>query len=222
MTKARLDHAAVFAAIQEYLHSGAPVADRMAAVIAVCERSVPHPDWTTLRELPYNRLAPLYEWLDTLFEYETPDVPLAGLWFGLYNPRRGGETTADLRLGGSTRFTDDGELKWAHGLEYRPPTSAHSAILRSIYSTAYGREAGRLGNAAEWSLCLAYSAFAVQQLLSDNDPELILRGSNSVGVAVGFDSGDFLLAGRLTSQGFAPLASRKSAEPGAAADGAAR
>ena len=132
MAKARLDHSAVFAAIEEHLHSGAQVADRMAAVIAVCERSVPHPDWAALRELPYNELGPLYEWLDFVFE-DWPPVVLAGLWFGLYNPRRGGETTADLRLGGSTRFTDDGKLSWASGLEYRPPTSAHSAILQSIY-----------------------------------------------------------------------------------------
>lgn len=222
MTGPRLDHAAVFAAIESHLHASAPVADRMAAVIAVCERSVPHPDWAALRDLPYNRLAPMYEWVAALFEDEPPDVPLAGLWFGLYNPRRGGEATADLRLGGSTRFTADGGLGWAGGLEYRPPTSAHSAILRSIYSTAYGPEAGPLGNAAEWSLCLAYSAFAVQEVLSVGlDPELILRGSESVGVGVGFDGGDFLLVGRLTSQGFAPLASRKSAEPGAAADGGA-
>jgi len=176
--------------------------------------------------LPYDDLGPLCDWLDFLFEDFPPVVPLAGLWFGLYNPRRSGETTADLRLGGSTRFSDDGKLSWASGLEYRPPTSAHSAILQSIYSIAYGRESGQLGNAAEWSLCLAYGAFAVQVLFSnmgpeDMDPELILRGSDSVGVAVGFDSGDFLLVGRLTSQGFAPLASRKSAEPGATADGGA-
>jgi hypothetical protein len=218
VARRRLDHAAVFAAIRENLHSGAEVADRMAAVIAVCERSVPHPDWAALRELPYNELGPLYEWLDFVFE-DWPPVVLAGLWFGLYNPRRGGETTADLRLGGSTRFTDDGGLEWAHELEYRPPTSAHSAILRSIYSIAYGRESGRLGNAAEWSLCLAYGAFAVQVVLSSMDPLYVLGDSDSVGVAVGFDSGDFLLVGRLSSQGFGPLASRKSAEPGATADG---
>jgi len=208
----------VLVAIREYLHSGAPVADRMAAVVAVCERSVPHPDWAALRELPYYRLAPLRAWLRRLFVEEPPAVPLAGLWFGLYNPRRGRATTADLRLGGSTRFTDDGKLEWACELEYRPQVSARSAMLRSIYAIPNGSEAGQLGNAAEWSLCLAYSAFAVQRLLSEVEPGLILRGSESVGVAVGFDSGDFLLVGRLTSQGFASLPSRSSAESGAAPD----
>jgi hypothetical protein len=92
----RLDHAAVFAAIREHLHSSAPVAGRMAAVIAVCERSVPHPDWAGLRKLPYNRLAPMRTWLRRPFEEveeELPAVPLAGLWLGLHNPRRGGKTT---------------------------------------------------------------------------------------------------------------------------------
>jgi hypothetical protein len=205
-----LDHGSVFAKIQEHLHSAAPIEDRMAAVISSCERTVPHPDWAVLRALPYDDLAQMREWLRIPFEQEPPEMPLAGLWFGLFHPSdRGGETTTDIRLGGSTRFSDDGERDWAYGLAYRPANQrAFSKILQSIHRIAYGgdritsvRGEGRLGNTAVWSLCLAYAAFAVQQLLADIEPELILRGGGSVGVAVGFDSGDYLLVGRLTPEG---------------------
>ena len=182
MAQPKLDHASVFAVIQEHLHSPSPVAERMAAVISICERSVPHPDWATLRKLPYNRLAPMRAWLRRPFEEEPPPMPLAGLWLGLHNPRRSGETTADIRLGGSTRFTDDGELEWAFGLEYRPKAaSACISILRSINSVAYVEGIGRQGNNAEWSLCLAYAAFAAQRLFSEIEPSVVLRGSDSVG-----------------------------------------
>jgi hypothetical protein len=190
----------------------------MAAVITICERSLPHPDWAPLRELPYNRMAPLRNWICGTFQEEPPAVPLAGLWFGLFNPIRGGKATADIRLGGSTRFTDDGELEWAYGLGYRPPTSARSAILRSIYSIAYSDQPKRLGNAAEWSLCLAYSVFAVQRLISEIEPALILKDSDSVGVAVGFDSGDFLLVGRLLPNGWVPIGSHPDTKPNTTPD----
>jgi hypothetical protein len=209
----RLDHAAVFAAIREHLHSRSSLAEKMAAVIAVCERSVPHPDWATLAELPYDRLAPMRNWLRRSFKQHPPNVRLAGLWFGLFNPRRDGATTADLRFGGSTRFTADGGLAWASGLEYRPPTAtARSTILESIYRIAYADKPGRLGNPAEWSLALAYAAFAVSQLLGESEPSLILRDADSMGVAVGFDSGDFLLVGRLLPGGWGPPGSCPDAE----------
>ena len=56
-------------------------------------------------------------------------------------------------------------------------------------------------------------AFAVQRLLSEIEPAVILRGSDSVGVAVGFDSGDFLLVGRLRSEGLTPIGGSPDAQP---------
>jgi hypothetical protein len=75
--------------------------------------------------------------------------------------------------------------------------------LAAIYRIAY--RPGGLANDAEYPLCLAYAAFAVRELLNRIDPKLVLDSVGPVGVAVGFDSGDFLLLGRFTDEGLAPI-----------------
>jgi hypothetical protein len=135
-----LDHGRVFATIQQHLHSAAPITARMAAVIDACEQSLPHPGWAAFRDLPFDELSAMREWLRKVFEQEPPRVRLAGLWFGLFHPSAGGGgASTDIRVGGSTRFTDNGELDWAYGLEYRPVNSwACSPVLDIIHCTAYG------------------------------------------------------------------------------------
>ncbi len=183
----------------------------MLAVIAACEHGVAHKDWRKLRELPYDDIAAMQAWIQRPFIKEPPKVSLAGLWFGLFNPIYKGEVVADIYLSGSSRFSDnEEELDWAYGREYFPEArNAHSSILSSIYRIAYsGKRA--LGSDAEWPLCLAYGAFLVKWLLSEVDPRLILQKSSSVGVAVGFDSGDFILLGKLSRRTFGLRSTGKS------------
>jgi hypothetical protein len=84
-------------------------------------------------------------------------------------------------------------------------------VLAGIYRIAYRQNASVaeqeicLGNDAEYPLCLGYAAFAVRELLLSVEPSLMLGKSNSVGIAVGFDSGDFILLGELTKNGLIPL-----------------
>jgi len=52
---------------------------------------------------------------------------------------------------------------------------------------------------------LGYGAFAVRALLAAIEPSLILGESESLGIAVGFDSGDSILIGELTEQGLGPI-----------------
>ena len=85
-------------------------------------------------------------------------------------------------------------------------------MLADIYRIAYRQGArvaeqkGCLGNDAEYPLVLGYGAFAVRELLGQVEPPLVLGGSASLGVAVGFDSGDFVLVGRLVRDGLAQIA----------------
>jgi HEAT repeat protein len=52
---------------------------------------------------------------------------------------------------------------------------------------------------------LRYSAFAVRELLGQVEPPLLLGRGESLGVAVGFGSGDFVLLGELTNDGLKPI-----------------
>ena len=102
---------------------------------------------------------------------------------------------------GSKRFDPNpDDNNWACGPAWWPEDRyAQSSILARIYRTAYRKNG--LGNNAEYPLCLAYGALAVRELLRQLEPDLILQSSKSLGIAVGFDSGDFVLVGKLDKQG---------------------
>jgi hypothetical protein len=75
--------------------------------------------------------------------------------------------------------------------------------LARIYEVTY--EAGGLGNDAEYPLCLAYAVLAVRSLFSGAVAKTVFDSVGSVGVAVGFDSGDFILLGRVAEASLLPL-----------------
>ena len=97
---------------------------------------------------------------------------------------------------------------WAQGLDWWPDArNANSTVLADVYRIAYRQGANVaaqkecVGNDAEYPLVLGYGSFAVRDLLELLDSSLILGGSDSLGVAVGFDSGDFVLLGHLVKDG---------------------
>ena len=189
-----------------------PVAESMAHLIDLCEAARPHADWTRLRALPYADLSALLEWIQRLFREEPHGRPLRGLWFGLFNPcLDDGSPIADLYVNGSERFViDPNDNSWAVDAEWQPESRcARSAVLADIYRIAYRHEGANasaeeedgLQNDCEYPLCLGYGAFALREVLGKADPSLLLSRSRSLGVAVGFDSGDFLLLGEFGASG---------------------
>jgi hypothetical protein len=199
--------------IVEELSRCRPVSDSMASLIDSCETASPHPDWAKLRAVPYGDLSSLLEWLLLPFRVEPPTMPLKGLWFGLFEACYGRVTGTDIYFCGSERFDPDPKDKeWAVGPDWWPENRyARSDVLAKIYHIAHRRDLkpwerkGCLGNDAEYPLCLGYGAFAVRELLGQVDPSLLLGQSDSLGVAVGFDSGDFVLLGRFVLDGLAPI-----------------
>jgi hypothetical protein len=190
------------------------IAESMARLIDQCEAARPHPDWIKLRSLPYADLSPLVAWIQRPFRDEPPACPLRGLWFGLFNPCYDDCTpVADIYVCGSEQFDPDpDDNSWADGPDWWPDARyAHSAVLAEIYRIAHRQDVRGalqkrcLGNDAEYPLCLAYGALAVREVLGLVEPSLVLGQSSSLGVAVGFDSGDFVLVGRLVPEGLVPI-----------------
>ena len=121
---------------------------------------------------------------------------------------------ADIYICGSERFTRTRTI-----ISGRPARTG-GRIRRAWTSTVLAEhlpywlrqrapvaeQKGGLGNDAEYPLCLGYGVFAVWELLEQASPSLVLGGSDSIGVAVGFDSGDFVLLGELTINGLTPFA----------------
>jgi hypothetical protein len=183
-----------------------PAADAMSRLIDQCEAAQPQGDWSRFRSLPYAELEPLVDWLQAPFREEPPPQPLKALWFGLFNPcTEHGEPTADLYVCGSELFTPDpDDNSWAVDPPWWPEGRyAGSLVLAGIFRLAYSE--GGLGNDAEYPLSLGYGAFAIREALSRIDPSLILGRSDKLAVAVGFDDGDFILLGELTTEGLTPI-----------------
>lgn len=209
-----LDHAAAHGWVVEELARRRPIAEAMSDLIDKCEAARPHPDWQLLRALEYDDLSPLILWIEEVFCDEPPAEPLRGLWFGLFNPCPDGRTpVADVYVCGSKRFDPDPhDNGWAVGPDWWPDGRyAESAVLADLYRISYRQGAkaaeqkGALGVDAEYPLCLGYGAFAVRELLSRLDASLFLGESEALGVAVGFDSGDFVLLGELAEGGLRPF-----------------
>jgi hypothetical protein len=175
------------------------IGETMQRLIKRCNAVCPHPDWEELARLPYDDVADLEAWLSRLIQASPPHKPLAGLWFGLFNPVYDRVAVSDIYVCGSNRF-DPGDCEWAVGPGWWPEGRyAHSKILAEIYTIAYRKDG--LANSAEYPLCLAYSAAAVRELLNSPKIQSHTRSWGSPGVTVGFDSGDFVLLGRLTENG---------------------
>jgi hypothetical protein len=200
-----LNLAAMHGFVRKELLSKRSLRESMDRIIARCARGVPHEDWEKLRILPYDDLDDLREWIEKPFRYEPSSKKLAGLWFGLFNPVYEQMAVADIYVCGSTRFdANPADNSWAGGPDWWPEDRyAHSPVLARIYKIAY-RKSG-LGNNAEYPLCLAYGGLAVGDLLRACDPAEFLGRSPSLGIAVGFDSGDFVLVGSLSKSGLTPI-----------------
>ena len=190
-----------------------PIGESMHTLIDHCDLLRPHPDWAKLRALPYSDLSGLREWIEKPFREEPSDSPLKGLWLGLFNPCPDGRTPiADLYVCGSKRFDlDPFDNSWAvgPGLSLPAPHCANSKLLADLYRIAY-RQA-RTGRNAKQLLVTMPSIPCVwgtgRSLFGNRwhvEPQLILNKSKSLGIAVGFDSGDFLLLGQFGPSGLKP------------------
>ncbi len=177
------------------------ISESMGDLIELCQSAKPHPDWERFLSLPFDDITPLLVWIQQPFQQEPPKRPLRGLWFGLFNAHHQGENVADLYLSGSERFDPDPRSdEWAIAPEWWPETRrAMSPLLADITRIAY--QGGGLGNDAEYPVCLGYGTFVVRELLETIEPSLILGASEALGVAVGFDTGDFILLGEFSPNG---------------------
>ena len=175
--------------------------ESMDRIIAKCAKGHPHEDWEKIAALPYENLDDLREWIEKPFREESSKKKLAGLWFGLFNPVSSGKPVADIYVCGSTRFDPNpNDNSWAVGPDWWPESrDAHSSVLAKLYKIAYVKDG--LANDAEYPLSLAYGGLAVRELLRSAEPSLFLGKSPSLGVAVGFDDGDFVLVGKLSKTG---------------------
>jgi len=182
--------------------SGSPVGAGMRKLLKICAEIHPSKKWPAFDAINFESDTPrLKEWLLNLLKDEPPPGSINGFWFGMFNPVRGGEATADLYLAGSDHFNAD-DANWACRPAYWPNgRNSNSNVLREIYRLSYGKSGG-LQNDAEYPLSLGYSLLVITQLCGEIAPDIWLSSAPSRAVAVGFDSGDHIWLGTLWPNGF--------------------
>jgi hypothetical protein len=197
-----LDFRATFETIRATTASRLSVSDGMQTVIDACARSVPHDDWDRLRAIDYGvHVDDLRAWVKSVLRDEPPAGPIEGLWFGLFNPVAGGQTSFDVRFAGTATYdSSDEDWLWTSKQTYRPSGSAGSRALRDVYRIAYSSP-DALGNSAEWPLGLAFVGLAARSILSGAIKSM-LGSAPVIGVAVGFDDGDMFKVGELGDDGW--------------------
>ena len=179
------------------------IARQMEEIIVFCDKIFPHPDWRNFLGIDYEAdLLAHQNWLNKFWEEKHPETVVRGLWFGLFNPVRNGETVADIYINTCSEYdSEDPECNWIYSTHLWDNVQyAHSDALADIYRNAYHPNEG-LRNAAEYSLCLSYGVFMATHLLHSFNPDLSHCQSDKLGVVVGFDSGDIIRVGELSQSG---------------------
>ena len=182
------------------------VADPVEAIQEMIEHcsSAGYPDfWRAVRKLPFSKdLAALELWLKNLMESEPPPPKITAFWFGLFNPiDAAGQASCALYIAGSDNFSfeQENDEDWPCGPVYFPDGRyASSEVLKAVYLNAYRADGPQVEGEF---FCLWYSAIAVAHLCRKNAATLLQKAEKRA-IAVGFDSGDILMVGRLTPAGF--------------------
>lgn len=186
--EADLDLAATHRDIVELLKHNVGAGEFMDAAIDLGNRQTQVAGWDIFRDLPYeDELGERSSFFLDVITRQPPRAPLVGLYAEIAYPSRRGETVADLNLTGADSYQPDDE-EWFARINYTPKDSyAQSDVLASIYRLAYAP--GGLGNAADFTLCLAWAAYFSRACAGRYLSEV---GSDYVGLRVGFSGGDWI------------------------------
>ena len=181
--------------IEQIVKSNSNVSAGMSQLLDYCEGNLLNSIWTSIRQLDFEGdTVKLGMWLEKVLSSEPPSPEINAFWFGLFNPIHNGETSADLYVSGSTKFDSENETaEWAtwDDNSYLPEQRyANSSVLKDIYRLVSKTEAAEQG---EYILCLGFAGLAVNQIIKTLNREILLGERERRDIAVGFDSGDFIL-----------------------------
>lgn len=192
--------------IKDTLKSDLSISEAMKIVIENCQKNIPNDNWQKFIELPYNNTADMAKWLENVLLSDPLPNDIKALWFGMFNLENDNdEMSADIYVSGANEFDiEDEAAEWACDPIYFPDKRySKSLILDNICRIAYDQNSDEpLENDAEYPLSLAYGCFIIKELMTTLPIQLILGKTTNVYVAVGFDSGDFILIGYLDTKGF--------------------
>jgi len=180
----------------EVVKSPAGVTDGMGQLLDYCSTHSPNPVWDSIRKLDFEKdKVELRIWLEKVLSQEPPSPEINAFWFGLFNPiLPNKQPTCGLYISGSTHYKPgEDSIDWATWGDdsYLPKGRyANSSVLHKIYELVNANDVGDFG---EYIFCLGYAGLAIKTICGEVSPKLLFGQHVSRAIAVGFDSGDFIL-----------------------------
>ena len=175
--------------LKELIRSSLDVKSAFVQLIDYCENKWLHKHWQFFRGIEVeDDLAQLRQWLREVLVTEPPPQYVKAFWFGIFNPvRAGGLASCDFYIMGSSEFDPKDESSdwacWSSDSYLPEGRYANSQVLATIYSLSLLGSDSDSQQRTEYVLCLGYTYLAVKEIWQDPPRP----------IAVGFDSGDFLL-----------------------------
>ena len=190
--------------LSSVLMSDASLTDGIARLVDFCATKEPWTRWAHLGCLDFDSdLQHLEQWLHSTLIREPPPDNVKAYWFGLFNPVIDGVTTSDMYISGATDCDpSDTTFEWACGPSYFPEGRyAQSRILDNLYRSVDDAP-GTIPTLGEYVLCLGYCGLALKTLTLQIPRRNWLGEAQIRTFAAGFDSGDGVLLGHLTKEGW--------------------
>ena len=192
------------AKVEAVMSAGDSLDAGMASLIDFCAEHEQWRGWGALRKLDFSAdQKRLHRWLKRLLTKEPPPKAIKAYWFGLFNPVVGGKTTCGLYVAGAKHFdANDESFEWACDPAYFPDGRyAESQVLDEIYRTVC-KAKGSVSSYGEYVLRLGFVGLVAKALATTIEATTWLGTTRSRVIAVGFDSGDGVLVGSVTKDGW--------------------
>ncbi len=197
--------------IYKLLAEDLSVSEAMRRLIEAWAEEDPGTDYSPFTKLPYDeeveRLA--VEWFEPLLRRSPPAAHSIGALCFCLSEREGEgddyyDKEGDFSIFGSNDFELDNQRDWAPHPSYSPDGNVAGAKVISQFYRLMLDSDELYGADFEYSMCQGYVTFALRRLLRDVDPKLIVSENRPVQVIVGYDRGDAIYPGRVTTSGFLP------------------
>jgi hypothetical protein len=187
--------------------------DGMRELIMYCSLRDRRMLWSGLMMLDFEQeLDWLYVWLKNVLEATPPSDDISAFWFGLAEEVGDNDGTCRLYISGSPYYdpedeSDDWEI-WGKDSYLPPGRVVDSSVLRILYrSISLDGEPG--ATISQEFPCLVYAGLAIIWLCKSIPAELMIGHRNWRAIAVGWESGDTIMLGRVSKTGWQALPSKE-------------
>ena len=203
------DFPAFYERLQDEVRTSTDLPASMGTMMKWGEGQISHPDWARLATFDaVEELRSAKIWLPRVLKRAPSPFPVRGAFLGLggFQDQNGTEF-ADLYFGlMSTYDPADTESQWLYSKPRHYPEDAYLGS-KALHQGGLicNRKTGTPGLGTPGHICFStsFAALILRHTL-DGDIYRLLGGTAPIGVVTGFDSGDLMRLGEMTSEGFVP------------------